>query len=237
MSTEASPDNAKYGQAHALLDSCVRGQLRDWSVEALRGYFALDTNGRPFYTGSGFERFDGGGDTPASQDQITSSDVLSLTFLQINRGLARVITEAKTVYADEIAALLAAIPADRAMHEVPWSTYANGSPAARLFDLLCKCGGKNRSVTASKLLARKRPHLLPVYDSKVKKVLGGPQNMWECLWTWFTDDDTRHPALEELRDETGGINDISLLRCLDIVLWRRGTDATAIQATKRRTAL
>jgi len=30
------------------------------------------------------------------------------------------------------------------------------------------------SVAAGKLLARKRPHLLPVYDSRVKKVLNRP---------------------------------------------------------------
>jgi hypothetical protein len=98
-----------------------------------------------------------------------------------------------------------------------------------LWWLLKCCGGKDRWVTANKLLARKRPHLLPVYDSQVKAALGGPGSIWACLWTWFQADARRAEAIAELRYEAGGIGDISLLRCIDVVLWMHATGRTTQQ--------
>lgn len=83
--------------------------------------------------------------------------------------------------------------ADVSMHSAPWSTYEKGSPAFRLWELFRQCGGKHRPVTASKLLARKRPRLTPVYDSQVRAILKAPASPWNCLWSWFHTDTTRHP--------------------------------------------
>jgi hypothetical protein len=39
---------------------------------------------------------------------------------------------------------------------------------------------RSRLGPVTKLLARKHPHLIPVYDSRVKKVLGRPRNDQAC---------------------------------------------------------
>lgn len=81
------------------------------------------------------------------------------------------------------------------MHEASWDLYAPGSPAYELWALLCRCGGQHRWVMANKLLARKRPHLLPVYDNEVAALLQRPKGVWACLWTWFHDQRKRHDHL------------------------------------------
>ncbi|MEV4144579.1 DUF6308 family protein [Amycolatopsis sp. NPDC049691] len=202
-----------YAEQHELLDECVRGTHRDESLASLRHYF-------DDCTGRWFDRYAGGGDEPSVAHTVTEADVLALNFLSIT-SLATVAIDATMTHALRIRELLEQIPPDLPMHEAPWSTYEPGAPAFRLWELFRQCGGNHRPVTASKLLARKRPHLTPVYDSQVRAVLKAPASPWHCLWTWFHTDPTRARAVEELRKEAGGIDDISLLRCLDVVLWMR----------------
>ncbi|MFJ9781046.1 DUF6308 family protein [Amycolatopsis sp. NPDC101161] len=223
MRVDASglPLASDYVPQHELLDLHVLGSGRTAAVDALTRYFNEDA-AQPRYTGRWFERFTGGGDRPGIADTVTEADVLALNFLSIT-DLANVAIDTTITYAAEITELLEQIPTDLAMHEAPWTTYAAGSPASRLWWLLKRCGGKDRWVTANKLLARKRPHLLPVYDSQVKFVLGTPESVWACFWTWFQDDSRRAEAVAELRADAGGIDDISLLRCLDVILWMQAT--------------
>ncbi|GAB3134590.1 hypothetical protein GCM10027258_05710 [Amycolatopsis stemonae] len=204
-----------YAYQHELLDECVRGAHRDESLSALRRYF---TESR--YTGRWFERFAGGGDRPGAANTVTEADVLALNFLSIT-SLANVAIDATMTHAHRIRDLLEQIPVNVPMHAAPWCTYDGDAPARELWELFRRCGGKHRPVTAAKLLARKRPDLIPVYDNQVRSVLKTPKSEWHCLWSWFHTDPSRAPALTALRAEAGGIKDISLLRCLDVVLWMR----------------
>ncbi|MEV6648652.1 DUF6308 family protein [Amycolatopsis sp. NPDC051371] len=209
-----------YAHQHHVLDECVRGEHREESLSALRRYFDQRR-----YTGRWFERFAGGGDGPSVANTVTEADVLALNFLSIT-SLAEVAIDTTMTYAHQIRELLEQIPVDVAMHSAPWSTYEPGAPAHRLWELFRQCGGKHRPVTASKLLARKRPRLTPVYDSQVRAILKAPASPWNCLWSWFHTDPTRASAVAELRAEAGGIEDIALLRCLDVVLWMRARTPT-----------
>jgi hypothetical protein len=221
------PDSRPYESQHSLLDDCISGAGRADSVSVLRRYFGQASGSGQHYTGRHFERFTGG-DMASSENQVTAADVLALTFLSIKEGLPDLAMDVLEVHEEEISGLLAQIPARVPMHEAPWSVFDKGSPAYQLWELLCRCGGKHRWVTANKLLARKRPHLLPVYDQRVKATLGGTTTVWACLWTWFAKDPTRVDAVAALRAEVGDIDDISLLRCIDVVLWmRRSGEETA----------
>lgn len=226
--TTTTPDRHDYVPQHDLLDRCVLGADRARSVGALRRYFGQDGS-RP-YTGSWFERFAGGGDRANDANVVTEADVLALNFLSIT-DLAHVAVDVTTVYPDRIRELLEQIPVNLPMHEASWTYYAPGSPASRLWEIFKQCGGKNRWVTANKLLARKRPHLLPVYDNQVKAVLGAPPSFWACLWTWFDSEPDRAEAVSSLRADAGSIDDISLLRCLDVVLWMQATSEARANTT------
>jgi hypothetical protein len=84
-------------------------------------------------------------------------------------------------------------------------------------------------VTASKLCARKRPHLLPVRDSKVRKLLGIPPGS-DHRYDWLVHRElVRTSEILSLLDEAtakaatpAGVQiDIpdSSLRVLDVALW------------------
>ena len=215
---------SSYHVAHCNLDSIIRGELRNDAVRAIRRYFEEPTaqNGRLGFTGRRFERFEGGGDRPEIRDVIAPADVLAVTLLGVERGIGRVALAVAEEKRDKIAELLNQIPIT-ALHEVTSDAIGRDSAAWRLWTLLCTAGGGHRSVTAYKLLARKRPALLPVCDSIVEAQLGRPRDIWDCYWTWFNDDPSRVEATESLRAEAEGVGDISLLRCLDVALWMFGT--------------
>jgi hypothetical protein len=212
------PGSARYAAQHALLDHLVRGDLRDQALKHLRHYFTS-------FDGRHFDRFEGGGVVDGVRNVITAADVLSLSFLGIDRRLGRVAIAVMDTHAAQISELLSAIPLT-SLHEADKEHIGPDSAAWRLWELLRCAGGTNRPVTAYKLLARKRPALMPVYDRNVKEILHEPRNIWECYWSWFHDDQTRTTALAELRAEVAGIDDISLLRCLDVPLWMMGEEAS-----------
>ena len=67
----------------------------------------------------------------------------------------------------------------------PKPTSPRARPAWRLWDAICDIEPRPESnrvgpIAAGKILARKRPRLLPVYDSRIKKVLDRPRtdNRW-----------------------------------------------------------
>jgi hypothetical protein len=73
------------------------------------------------------------------------------------------------------------------------------------------------------LLARKRPHLLPVYDRVVKAALQPTKRtFWRPLWETLQDRAVTG-RLEELRRVLD--LDVSLLRVLDVAVWMRNWGA------------
>jgi hypothetical protein len=71
-----------------------------------------------------------------------------------------------------------------------------------------------------KLLARKRPMLLPVYDSVVEAAIA-PGDAWWRIVAAFCSDADRLAALERVRRQAGAEYVLSPLRALDVVLWMR----------------
>ena len=105
----------------------------------------------------------------------------------------------------------------------PSSAPKPGSPADRLWEALRKSGVG--PVTTSKLLARKRPKLLPVIDSVVKEVLNHPTNanFWLTLHAHLRADGGRlHENLLAIRQVAGLSDKISAIRCFDVVVWMVG---------------
>lgn len=85
-------------------------------------------------------------------------------------------------------------------------------------------------VTAGKLLARKRPRLIPIVDSVILRHLPAPEAQWwatlkACL------DRKRVGRIEDLRQ--GVSTRVSTLRLLDVAVWMRYSDGrNARQAQK-----
>lgn len=74
-----------------------------------------------------------------------------------------------------------------------------------------------------KLCARKRPHLIPIYDTNVKKQLGigDPEGFTAHLHRVLRHgDDAFARHLADIRSQVDEAADLSLIRVFDIVVWR-----------------
>lgn len=176
----------------------------------------------PSFTGARFESLGGGGDRLEAKDAFVADDIVAVGLLSVS-----IPPEASLRLLEDDAAalseLLVKIPVGVSLTE-PGARQLidSGSPADVLWHRLIKIDGI-AWVTAHKLLARKRPHLLPVYDRVVKVALQPTQStFWLPLWETLQDDAVRR-RLEDLRHGLG--LDISLLRVLDVAVWMRSWGA------------
>lgn len=179
------------------------------------------------FSGNFFERLDGGGDAEAVANEMTPGDLLSLSMLsvEVNGAAARELLQGpKAAAASE---LLAQIPRDLSLTDARGrEALVEDGPAWKLWFVLREVDTFG-PVRTSKLLARKRPHLIPIYDCVVREQFGAKNSLrqWSDMSELFADADVVS-HLERLREGAAVGEDISLLRVLDVVVWMegRGTD-------------
>jgi len=171
------------------------------------------------YTGRYFEYYAARSDPwRISGDDIAAATTLSVTF---DRHLVASLAQA----AGELEGLLALAPHPTVpIWEVPRSTFDDDSPLSRLYSRL-RGIFQIGPAFASKLLAAKRPDLIPIRDDLVWRIMGEPERWW-CLWH----DLLYGSAGAGLRGLTVELSKdlvpepVSLLRRLDVVLWMEAND-------------
>jgi hypothetical protein len=194
----------------------VRGE----GVAHLEAYFSPG-----LYTGQWFETFAGGGDSVRSRDQVTAHDLYAVQALgvQVPFAVGKELLEGQL--GTDIAAHLREIPVDVELGtQEADGLVADGGHADQAWKLLNDRKQKTGIgwVIAGKLLARKRPKLIPVYDSIVSCQFGAPKQVWLKLHHQLAEDDGGLRAvLAEARAAVGAGDKVSILRALDVVLWRR----------------
>ncbi|MEU6578292.1 DUF6308 family protein [Streptomyces sp. NPDC046805] len=191
------------------------------AVVDLRRYFGIDLPpGAVPFTGSRFEHLAGGGDRPEIADRITAEDLVAVQALSVTVPAPVALDLLEGRLGARLSGLLQAIPRDIDMVEAEVSDLAPGSPAARAWQLL---EGQSDVgwVIAGKLLARKRPRLLPVYDKVVRCALGRPRpSFWLPLHDALrADDRALHRQLLALRQVAGLPETVSALRVCDVAVW------------------
>ena len=124
-------------------------------------------------------------------------------------------------------ARLAAIPTDRDL----WNAEPGAlESAVALHHWLISLPGVG-PVIASKLLARKRPRLIPIHDKVVLRVLAPPKDrFWATLAVALTEADLRD-EIEALRPP--GADSVSLLRLLDVAIWIRYSRSRNARTARR----
>lgn len=197
---------------HALAvqpDELVRVRIRDVLAapgvdDLVAAYFNSDG---PF-AGTLFDLL---GENPSNV--LTLDDLLATTLLDISwRPLA---VRALLAEGDHVTAGLATIPTNLDLWNAGPDAIQSATVLHQWFDQLPGVG----PVIASKLLARKRPRLVPIHDDVVFRVLAPPRNkFWVTLAAALTDSALR-AAIEDLRP--AGDESISLLRLLDVAIWIR----------------
>lgn len=192
------------------------------AARLVRGYYDL-ADPSAFFTGALYDGLGGGGHRPGERNRFTGADIAAVALLSV-----RIPPAARAALADSaprIEELLADVPTDLHLADPAAESHIQrGSAAWQLWDLLVTMPGV-KWVTASKLLARKRPLLIPVYDNVVRQVLGRSDHaIWGPLHTTLRADDQQlHRRLLAIREASGVGDGISPLRIFDVVCWRLGT--------------
>jgi hypothetical protein len=177
--------------------------------EDLHRYF--DAKPGDKFTGRLFEKFAAMGDP----NRFEPSDVLAVEALSVkvpSESAAKLLIAEAGRFND----LLERIPLDRDLWEVDKSVVDVNSDANNLhraLDDLWKVGW----VTAGKLMAAKRPRLIPILDEEVWGVLKPAKGkFWVTMYDQLADESQRR-TITDVCDCAPA--DVSLLRRIDVSLW------------------
>jgi hypothetical protein len=167
------------------------------------------------FSGRWFEKFAAMGDP----NRFEPSDVLAVEGLSVEvptESAARlVVTDA-----DRFNDLLAQIPRDIDLWDVDTSVVEPGSSADSLHAALVGLRGVGW-VTAGKLLAAKRPRLIPILDREVKDLLRSPKGKFWVTMRDQLSDESRRRTITDVCDCAP--DSVSLLRRIDVALWMHAT--------------
>jgi Family of unknown function (DUF6308) len=186
------------------------------AIRSVQRYF--NPNGA--FSGRRFEFLGGGGHRADVANAFTAFDIVAVSLLSVDiPGNASI--EILETESEALSKLLVKIPVGVTLWEAREADVDdNSSAAAKLWFRLRDIKGVGW-VTANKLVARKRPDLLPVYDNVVKKKL---QPRSEEFWiplrnSLLRDDRAILNRLSEIRELAQLEVEPSLLRILDVAVW------------------
>lgn len=189
------------------------------ALKLLGRYFNSPRHSSEFHTGSQFDGWDSTGTREADANQFTADDTVAVTFLsvQVRPSTAMQLLRDR---AERFTELLTEVGEDRDLVDDDsvlrddWVGWTLMSELQALPDI--------GPVTASKLFARKRPKLRPIYDDVVAAVTGS-RVLWKPLYAALQTDDL-HTRLLRLGSQAGLGEHVSALRIFDVIAWREGKD-------------
>lgn len=197
-------------------DATDQARVRQSVAEIVGRPYAQGLVGAYFDQGRGFAgvMFDGLdiegllADNPT--DRFTVDDITAASLLDVRFGPVAV---RALLSSDAIAEALAAVPDCRPLWK---ATKQDLEAGTRLWRLVRKIEGVGPT-RASKLLARKRPHLFPIVDSVIANALHLRDETWRPLAAVLADEQVRRD-IDDLRPPHVS-KQISSLRLLDVLTW------------------
>ncbi|MDG6109614.1 hypothetical protein Daura_48560 [Dactylosporangium aurantiacum] len=160
--------------------------------------------------------------TASDPFRFTADDLLAIKFLSVEAPKTAV-RQLLWDRADEFAKMLVDLGPDRDLADED-QPLDDGWPGWHLMRELTGILGVG-TTTASKLLARKRPRLRPIWDPVVAGVTNAERVQWEPLRRALRAD---HCALQHrllhLRALAELPDSLSALRIFDVIAWREGKD-------------
>ena len=222
------------GWQQAWPDLIVHTQT-DKAVGYLQRYYEVHNGGQPWYTGSRFEAIAAFNTDP---NRIGPEDFVAVSMLSVNVP-AQAAIRLLGPDAEAISEHLSQIPTDLDIIDADPEMLGAESPAGRLWDVLRQSRDGLGPTTTSKLLAAKRPRLLPIWDTFVEKATGlDTVGYWLKFQAVLMDDQRRvWKWLRELRSLATNVPpSIPELRLLDVLLWmsvESPTTPTRVDRLKR----
>jgi len=160
--------------------------------------------------------------------EFCASDLVAASLLDVRFG-PQAVRPLLAAGPNSISKFLADIPD----HVDLWdATEDDLAPAYELWNAVIKLEGVGPT-RASKLLARKRPRLIPIEDSVIRKALPLGKDSWVSLRSALRDEHVRK-CIEDSRPP-GIATTISTLRLLDAATWMRHSNSRAAKKARRLT--
>ncbi len=131
---------------------------------------------------------------------------------------------------EDVSRNLEEVPVDKNIWECP-GVLARECAGWELWDLLRNLDGVGPT-TASKLLARKRPAIFPIYDSRVHEGIGVTVNNFWDFFAYYLKDPMRREQVEELRPDSVMQRVIPTLRLLDSAIWMKNSQSALAKAVR-----
>jgi hypothetical protein len=213
---------------HEILDD---DHIADAAQLVKRYYGPLASTGRP-RSGAYFDEWAEGGDAPGVAMELTAEDFVAVSMLAVNVPAEAAIGLKKR--SADVNDLLALLPIDTDLTELDQSGFdehlGKDSAGQKLWDLLRGNDGYRWDIghtIASKMMARKRPKLFPIFDTYVGPMMGhtNANGQWETWWNAFQEDGkSLGTRLDEVLERSEVPNKPSRLRVMDIVLWLHAKD-------------
>ncbi|PTA46090.1 DUF6308 family protein [Micromonospora sp. RP3T] len=190
------------------------------SIGDLRSYFHGVADAA--YTGGRFDTLGGGGSRPEVADTVTAEDLIAVELLRVTIRHRQRLDLLQGQLGREVSATLATIPTDVELGEDDALAYVVDGGAADTAWRRLRDTPNIDWVIAGKLLARKRPRLVPVYDRVVACAYGTRKGFWAWLHDMLREDGgALVRQLDALHREAELPAAVSRLRVLDVVFWMR----------------
>lgn len=211
------------------------GNERD-AIHLLRTYYAKHFDGGMGYEGGWWDDFDPSGTRDASPNVFTADDVLSASLLSapihptavlailnedVRAGLPMKRGWASGEESGTLSEQLDQLGADRDLATLETEEVRELEATNLLWRDLRRIPTLGRT-RVSKLMARKRPRLVPIFDDVVgRAVYGGcAEAQWVRMHAALTANDCAlNRRLKALHSEAGLPAEVSLLRVFDVIAW------------------
>jgi hypothetical protein len=179
------------------------------------------------YTGNQFHRLGGGGDVGTSANVISPTDLVAVSLLDVHvPGKASL--DILGPLSQRLTELLTDIPTGIALEDADESLIASGSPADVLWHELHSLDGMGPTIV-SKVMARKRPRLIPIFDSVLREaLLPNEKNYWSRMRNELHQPEISD-RLRKIKSESGVGPEIPLLRILDVCVWMRNRPKSTLK--------
>lgn len=188
------------------------------AVDVLRVYFTEPLVKTGFVrSGARWDTWDSTGTRERDVNVFTADDLVAATLLsvEVSPDGAQILLRERR---DEFTELLVAVGPDRDLVDEA-SELTPESPVCRLETALWTVPSIGRTV-ASKLIARKRPRLFPIYDRVIGEVLGTKQAHLEPVRQALrANDGELHRRLVSLREQADLDDSVPALRILTVLAW------------------
>ncbi len=202
------------------LPTVLQAEDDDAAVRLLTRYFGPVVVEPNSYTGAAWDDWDPSGRRQRDVDEFTADDCRHPAAVNIPGAAAHsLLVRDRARYN----ALLAEVGPDRDLVEVD-EPISDDWPASVLYRAVRELPKVGRTKT-SKLLARKRPALIPIWDSVIGGVIQAGDYFWEPLRQELRANDAAlHRRLLRLRDRADLSPSVTALRVFDVVCWIEGKD-------------